>query len=186
LLDVGGRRIVDRILAALRPLGLDEVLVLTNDEALADLPGVRLSYDPRPHAGVLPALAAGLAQASGDLCLAVAADMPFPSAALYRYEFEVCAATGADVVIPRTADFFQPMHAVYRRTTVRASIEAALARGEARLNSYFGNLHVVELQPPRWQRFSPDGAAFLNVNTPADLATAQALAQTHDAPESSV
>jgi len=59
LLEVGGSTIVARILAALGPL-VDERVLLTNDAALAELEDVSLVFDPTPHAGVLPALAAGL------------------------------------------------------------------------------------------------------------------------------
>src|ERR1700682_3529731 len=82
LLDVGGSTIVARILAALGPL-VGERVLLTNDAALEQLEQVRLVYDARPHAGVLRALAAGLEVAGGDVCLAVACDMPFVSTALF-------------------------------------------------------------------------------------------------------
>src|SRR6185437_764195 len=71
LLEVGGRRIIDRVFAAVSPLA-DETLLLTNDDALQGWSGLRLVYDAEPHAGVLPALAAGLAAARGEVCLAVA------------------------------------------------------------------------------------------------------------------
>src|SRR5437660_188051 len=82
-----------------------------------------LVFDPEPYAGVLPALAAGLAQASGDVCLAVACDMPFVSAKLFARLLELQSSTSADVVIPRTAEYLEPMHAVYRRLTVKEAIE---------------------------------------------------------------
>src|SRR5690349_2157420 len=134
LLDVGGQRIVDRILAAIEPLA-DEIVVLTNDDALHELPGVRLVYDPEPHAGVLPALAAGLAAATGELCLAVACDMPFVSGGLFEALLRIQAETSADVVIPRTAGYLEPMHAVYRREPVEIAIRAALGRGQQRMTS---------------------------------------------------
>jgi len=64
LLEVGGAPIVARILAALGPL-VEERVLLTNDASLADLEQVSLVFDPTPHAGVLPALAAGLEVAAG-------------------------------------------------------------------------------------------------------------------------
>ena len=69
---------MSRILESLRPL-VDEAVLLTNDADLAQVSDVRLVLDPAPHAGVLPALATGLEAATGDVCLAVACDMPFVS-----------------------------------------------------------------------------------------------------------
>ena len=138
--------------------------------------GLRMVYDPEPHAGVLPALAAGLAAASGEVCLTVACDMPFVSGALFARELALLAE--ADVVIPRTQEYLEPMHAAYRRAPVLTAIQAALARGERRMISYFSQVRVRELQEPEWRALDPAGRAFFNVNTPEDLAEAQRLAST--------
>jgi molybdopterin-guanine dinucleotide biosynthesis protein A len=165
--------IVRRIIVALQPL-VSELVVLANDDRLAGLEKARMVLDPQPHAGVLPALAAGLRQAGGEICLAVACDMPFVSTALF--EHLLAQAEEHDVVIPRTEGYLEPMHAVYRRQAVLDAIEAALARGEQRMISYFGAVRVREVSEAEWQTMSPDGRAFFNVNTPDDLRRAQHLA----------
>jgi molybdenum cofactor guanylyltransferase len=172
LLEVGGSRIIDRILVAVGPLA-DESVLLTNDDALQNLSALRLVYDPEPHAGVLPALAAGLAAASGEVCLAVACDMPFVSTRVFEQLLGLQAETAADVVIPRTAGYLEPMHAVYRREPVAAAIRAALERGEQRMVSYFGHVQVREVGEVEWRRADPEGLAFFNVNTPEDLEEAR-------------
>lgn len=179
LLEVGGRTIVARILAALGPL-VDERVLLTNDAALAELDEVSLVFDPSPHAGVLPALAAGLAAAMGDVCLAVACDMPFVSRGLFAHLLAVQQADDADVVIPRTAGFLEPMHAVYRRAPVLQAIRAALARGDQRMISYFAEVRVREVAEDEWRPVDASGTAFFNVNTPADLEEARRLAREPD------
>ena len=176
LLAIGGQPIIERILDALNPL-VDERVLLANDSSLVGLiDGVRVVFDPEPHAGVLPALAAGLAEARGDICLAVACDMPFVSADVFRYLLALYDQTQADVVIPRTAGFVEPMHAVYRRAPVLAAINAALARGEQRMISYFSSVTVREVAEDEWRPHNTAGTAFFNVNTPADLERARALA----------
>jgi molybdopterin-guanine dinucleotide biosynthesis protein A len=151
-------------------------VLLTNDTSLADFEDVRLVFDPTPHAGVLPALAAGLEAAAGDVCLAVACDMPFVSAELFAQLLEFQRASDADVVIPRTAGFLEPMHAVYRREPVLHAIRAALGRGDQRMISYFPAVHVREVSEDEWRLADPSGTAFFNVNTPDDLAHARRLA----------
>jgi molybdopterin-guanine dinucleotide biosynthesis protein A len=170
---------VARIARALGPL-VDELVVLTNDASL-DASGLdlRLVYDPEPHAGVLPALAAGLATARGDLCLAVACDMPFVSGALFELLLELQQRDKADVVIPRTAEFLEPMHAVYRRAPVLDAIRAALARGQQRMVSYLSAVRVREVGEAEWQRVDPSGRAFFNVNTPDDLTRAKEMVGRH-------
>ena len=154
-----------------------ERILLANDDALlglADAAQVQVVYDPEPHAGVLPALAAGLGAASGDVCLTVACDMPFVSRGLFERELDLLA--DADVVIPRTSEYLEPMHAAYRRAPVLAAIQAALARGERRMISYFAEVRVREMAEAEWRSLDPAGRAFFNVNTPEDLAEAQRLA----------
>ena len=151
-------------------------MLLANDTALAKIEGARVVYDPEPHAGVLPALAAGLRASSGEICLAVACDMPFVSASVFRHLLDLQREIDADVVIPKSDSYVEPMHAVYRRATVLAAIEAALARGEQRMISYFSSVRVREVSEAEWQPFDATGQAFFNVNTPADLEQARALA----------
>jgi len=133
-------------------------------------------FDPTPHAGVLPALAAGLEAAYGEVCLAVACDMPFVSPRVFAHLLDVQRATDADVVIPRTAGFLEPMHAVYRREPVRQAIRSALARGDQRMISYFADVRVHEVAEAEWRPRDPAGTAFFNVNTPAELEAARRLA----------
>jgi molybdopterin-guanine dinucleotide biosynthesis protein A len=80
------------------------------------------------------------------------------------------------VVLARTASYLEPMHAVYRRVPVLAAIQAALARGEQRMISYFGDVQVVEIAEAELRSLDPPGTAFFNVNTPDDLAEARRIA----------
>jgi molybdopterin-guanine dinucleotide biosynthesis protein A len=176
LLEVGGSTIIARILGALGPL-VDERVLLANDAALEpQVQDVRLVYDPRPHAGVLPALAAGLEVAMGELCLAVACDMPFVSERLFARMLDLQRQDEADVVIPRSAGYLEPMHAVYRTKAVARAIQAALARGDQRMISYFSDVRVREVAEAEWRDVEPAGQAFFNVNTPDDLAEARRIA----------
>ena len=175
LLEIGGRPIVARILAALTPV-VDELLAVVNDDSLDQIPSLRTVRDPDPHAGVLPALRRGLEAARGELCLAVACDMPFVSRAVFEYLLQRQADEDLDVVIPRQAEYLEPMHAVYRRDAVLAAIRDALAAGERRMISYFSRVRVGEVDEAEWRRVEPSGEPFFNVNTADDLATARRLA----------
>lgn len=174
LLDIGGTSVVNRLLAELAPLAAEH-LALTNDRSLESLPGVRLIDDPQPHAGVLPALANGLANATGGLCLAVACDMPFASRTVFEYLLALQHQEAVDVVIPRVGGYLEPMHAVYRRDSVLSAIRAALARGEKRMISYFPAVRVREVGEDELRGIHPTERAFFNVNTPEDLDAARKL-----------
>jgi molybdopterin-guanine dinucleotide biosynthesis protein A len=111
--------------------------------------------------------------------------MPFVSTSLFERLLELQTSTGADVVIPRTAGYLEPMHAVYRTVPVKAAIEGALRRGEQRMISYFRDVHVREVDEPEWRISDPTGLAFFNVNTPEDLIQARGFVTARDTPEAS-
>jgi molybdenum cofactor guanylyltransferase len=173
LLDVGGRPVIERVLDALRPLG-DEIVVVDNDDSLAHVPGVRIVPDDETRAGVLVALASGLAAATGELCLVVACDMPFLDAHVLRWLVDL--AEGHDVVIPVTEGQMDPMHAVYRREVCLNAIRAALARNEKRMISYLKDVRVREVTEEELRARDPELRSLFNVNTPEDLDRARAIA----------
>jgi molybdopterin-guanine dinucleotide biosynthesis protein A len=175
LLDVGGRPIIRRIVDALEPL-VSERLALVRAGAEPLGYGLRMVTDPEPDAGVLRALDNGLAAASGEVCLAVACDMPFVSRLLFESALRRLADDAADVVIPRDSYGLQPMHAVYRRQPVLSAVREAIQRGQYRMNSYFDAVRVSLIDVDELRSLDPDQRAFTNVNTPEDLQQAQQLA----------
>ncbi|MDP8922994.1 MAG: molybdenum cofactor guanylyltransferase [Chloroflexota bacterium] len=173
LLEIGGRRTIDRVLGALDGLATDVVAVV-NEDRLADVAGIRRIADPEPHAGVLPALQAALSVAREPLCLLVACDMPFLQPALLRRLVEL--AEGYDVVIPHVDGQPQPMHAVYRRDPCRGAIAESLARGQRRMIAFLDAVRVRTVPEDKVRSVDPDLRSFFNVNTPEDLERARALA----------
>jgi molybdenum cofactor guanylyltransferase len=175
LLEIGGRRVIERVIDALRPMG-DEIIVVDNDDSLAHVPGVRIVPDDETRAGVLVALASGLAAATGELCLVVACDMPFLDGDVLRWLVDL--AEGHDVVIPVTEGQMDPMHAVYRREVCLNAIRAALARNEKRMISYLKDVRVREVPEEELRAHDPELRSLFNVNTPEDLDRARAIAAT--------
>ena len=172
LLEVGGRQIVERALASIRPL-VDQVTLVVNDDSLAHL-NLPLFHDPEPHAGVLPALLTGLGASTADLCLVTASDMPFIKSALVDHLFNACA--NYDVCLPYTDGRPEPMFAVYRREPCVKAISDTLARGQMRMIAFLDHLRVARLEEPELSKYDPDLLSFFNVNEPQDLIKAQEIA----------
>jgi molybdopterin-guanine dinucleotide biosynthesis protein A len=173
LLEIGASRNIDRVIAALRPL-CSELLVVANDPALQSLAGVRVTFDPEPHAGVLPALGWALAQATGESAIAVACDMPFLSTALLRLQLE--RSSTVDVVMPVVDGRPEPLHAVYRRVACLSAIRESLAAGQQRLIAFLDRVRVLYLDEQELIRIDSELRSFFNTNTPEELEQARALA----------
>jgi molybdopterin-guanine dinucleotide biosynthesis protein A len=172
LVELAGKRLIEHVLAAVDGLA-DEVLITTNAPERYREFGRKTATDPVPGAGALPGLHTALSAAAGDHVLVVACDMPFLNRALLTYL--LAARQSADVVVPLWGGYHQTMHAVYAREPVLAAVEAALASGQKRMTSFYAAVRVLEVPDAIVGAFDPMGHTFFNVNTPADLAEAEAI-----------
>lgn len=169
-LVIGGRRIIDRQLAALGQV-TPRVLVVSDDPHRFRTSGLQVCGDLLPGAGPLGGLHAALTRSPSRRTLVVAGDLPFLSGAFLRHLSS--RTPHADAVVPRNADGLQPLCAVYDRCCLDA-IRARLARGRRRLADLAESLAVTEVEPQEVAAFDPDGLLLFNVNTPADRARAEA------------
>jgi molybdopterin-guanine dinucleotide biosynthesis protein A len=175
---VGGRRILDRVAAALADAA-DELLLVANDPAAAEwLPGVRVAADVRPRAGSLGGIHAALVHAGGP-ALVVAWDMPFVTAPLLRALREL--GDDADAVVPESDSKrgLEPLCAFYGPACVPA-IERRLDAGDRRVIAFYDDVRLRRLDAAAVARFGDPALLFLNVNSPAELALAEAHASTTD------
>ena len=99
--------------------------------------------------------------------------MPFLSRPLLRYQLLL--SRDFEVVVPRTGEWLEPLHAVYARTCVEP-VEKIMERGERRLQRLYPLVHVRYVDPPEVDMFDPDHRSFMNVNTPADLVAVRQVA----------
>lgn len=167
-----GRPLIERVMQRLRPIAT-ELLVTTNQPDELSFLGVPLVPDLLPGRGALGGLYTALAAAHEDLVAVAACDMPFASAALLTAAAGILQAESADVVIAKTAEGYEPLHAVYRRSTCLPAIEAAIAADQWRVIAWFPSVRVRTLTADELSQYDPEGLAFLNLNTPEEFQQAE-------------
>ena len=172
LLELGGRRIIERVLDAVAPV-VDDVLIVTNTPELYSFLDLPMVGDVYPDHGSLGGIFSGLVAARGEAAFVVACDMPFLHPAVAR--LVVARAGEADVVIPRVGGQLETMHAVYGKACL-GPIQARLAAGQLKIVGFFDSVRVVEIDEAEVARHRAPAVAFMNVNTPEELARAQVLA----------
>jgi molybdopterin-guanine dinucleotide biosynthesis protein A len=177
LLPFGDRPLIDHIAETLRSV-LPDCLVVTNTPDLYAFLGLPMVGDVFPDGGSLGGIYSGLRAASGDHALCVACDMPFLSAPLVAYP--AGRAAEADVVIPDAGGEFQTLHAVYGKACL-PSMERRLRAGQLKIVGFFDDVRVVRVPADEVARFADPDSAFMNLNTPEDLARARALWSRHPA-----
>jgi len=172
-LEVGGRTIADRQLELLRGAALVRVFVVANDPAPWAAWGVDVVPDLVGGAGPLGGIHAALTAADGyDAVICLAGDLPFVRADLLATLRD--RAPWADAVAPRSARGIEPLCARYARALLPA-VDAALLAGQLAVHEMLEQRAVDWIGEVELAALDPDGRSFFNVNTPDDLARADAM-----------
>ncbi len=158
-----GRSLIERTLDVLARLCQELIIVADRTERYAHL--ARTVPDVFKGRGTLGGIHAGLAVMIHDLAIVVACDMPFLN--LQALDYMVGLAPGCDVVVPHVAGYYEPLHAVYRRSCV-GPIADLLAAGPSRIVEFYDQVRVCRVGEEDIRRFDPDLRTLTNVNTPKD------------------
>jgi molybdopterin-guanine dinucleotide biosynthesis protein A len=173
-LSVGGTRILDRLHQTMDSL-FEDILLVTN------APLEYLSWDMMIVTDIisvrssLTGIHAGLFHAPSDHVFVTACDMPFLKAVVVKAllgELE----PKWDVIIPVTAEGYQPLCAVYSKRCIKP-IEAHLASHHAKITDFFSTVRVKAVSEETIRTIDPDLNAFFNINTPEELATANRMVE---------
>jgi molybdopterin-guanine dinucleotide biosynthesis protein A len=166
VLDVGGRPMLDRVLASARPLC--RRLVVVGPRRPTGVAGVTFTADPVAGGGPTPAVAAGLALVAEEAVLVLAGDLPLLTTGhLHR----LLAALAPPAVTAAAAALAggrpHPLVAAHRCAGLRARLASAgpFLTGQAAAGLLPADVVTVDLGRD----------AVLNVNDMEDLARARAL-----------
>jgi molybdopterin-guanine dinucleotide biosynthesis protein A len=174
LLELGGRRLLDRVVDAVAAaVGAPPLLVANAPEAPAWRPDLQVMADRRPGAGSLGGIYTAVTAAPGPV-LCVAWDMPFVSPALLRAL--IAGASAHDALLPESDGRrgVEPLCAVYGPACAPA-IERCLGQGDLRAIAFHDAVRVGRLSLATVQACGDPAELFFNINTPADLERAEAM-----------
>ncbi|MGZ0186406.1 MAG: molybdenum cofactor guanylyltransferase [Alphaproteobacteria bacterium] len=169
LIEVGGAPLLDRARAALQAA---DFLALAGGSTMteASASGLELLPDAAPNTGPLAGLAAGLAwaeAAGADWLLSTPVDAPFMTPAVFEALLNT-ASSDLDAVIAEADGRTHWLSAIWRPQLAERAF-AACHGTDLSLANFVTSL--------RHRRLPLQDAStmFLNINTPADLATAEAF-----------
>ena len=177
-----GRPLIQRVIDRMTPIA-DEIIVTTNRPAEYEFLNastrsarrLRLVPDLKPGRGALGGLYTAIASAASPLVAVVACDMPFASPKLFEGARRLIVEEGADVVIAKTEEGYEPLHALYRRETCLPAIEAAISADQWKVISWFPQVKVRTLTSDEVKSFDPAGLCFWNLNTPEEFVEAEKI-----------
>ncbi|MGD0991636.1 MAG: molybdenum cofactor guanylyltransferase [Gemmatimonadales bacterium] len=178
LIEVGGRRILDRVVETLeRATGEPPTIIANAPDAAAWRPDLRVVPDVLAGQGALGGILTAVERLAPVVCLAW--DMPFvPSGLLAALAARL---DGADAALPESDSRrgMEPLCAAYG-SACGPAIRAALERGEARAVGFHPYVRVARLPREEVLQYGDPDVLFFNVNTPDDLERAERLCRSLD------
>ncbi len=170
-LDIaGGQTIIDRLVRELTQGGAEEIIISANDATPYGRYGKRIVADITKGAGPVGGIEAALVHLGGrcDAVIFVPCDMPAITAREISKLKEAFLAGETPVVYAETGDYFwQPLCAVVHNG-LADKVSAAIRDGVRSVRDLWCRLGAATVH------FEND-AAFMNVNSPADLDAWRAL-----------
>jgi molybdopterin-guanine dinucleotide biosynthesis protein A len=170
-LDVRGQFLIERIVARLRELSEEIIIVARQVERYEELEAIVVS-DVYPGKGSLGGIFSGLKKSSSFQSLVVACDMPFLNLSLLRYMRSIAAPY--DVVMPRINGMTEALHAIYSKNCL-PFMERQLQAADLRIIHFLPQVRVRYIEREEIDVFDPEHLSFFNINSQADLKKAREI-----------
>ena len=164
-IQVEGVPIIKRIHSLFKEL-FQEVIIVTNEKDLFSDFDSKIYSDLIPDKGALGGLYTGISFSSFSHSFCVGCDMPFIKKSLVQYLIEDM--DDADVIVPRTKDGLQPLHAIYSKNCVDP-IRKSIDEGKSKIIDIYDQVNVKIVDEKDFLCFDPGRESFINVNTPEEL-----------------
>lgn len=165
LIEIEGTPIVNRIHTVFEKL-FKEIIIVANQKELFGHLHARIYSDLLPGRGVLGGLYTGLFFSSYPYSFCVACDMPFLRKSVIEYL--ISKREDYDVIVPRTRDGLQPLHAVYSKRCSEA-IRGVMEENGYKVIDFYPMVKVKIIEEQEFSLLDPMRESFINVNTPEEL-----------------
>lgn len=165
LIEIEGEPIIIRMLRTLTPL-FKEIIIAGED--IENLPHKDVVYveDRFAGGGPLAGIEAAFTVTASEYLFVFAGDMPSVSEELITSQIRFMLDNPCDIVIPRTEEGIEPLHAVINRRIASALTEHLRQKSNASVRSFYLKTEIRYFNVSLTDR---DNNPFRNINTPEDL-----------------
>jgi molybdopterin-guanine dinucleotide biosynthesis protein A len=164
-LRFGQQHLIERIVATLKEVFAENILVTDNPELYRNL-GLPVVTDIFPGYGPLSGIHAGLVYTNTPYIFVVACDMPFVTAQFIL--FLLGQAAGYEVIVPQIKEQVEPLCAVYHKGCLPV-VEARLKAGQYKVSGFFQAVKVKYIAQEEFSYIDEEDKIFINLNTRNDL-----------------
>lgn len=175
LLTVQGRTLFERALEPFQDCFAQVLLIGDRPERFN---GCNQPILPDLYPGSsLGGLYTGLFYAGTEHIFVTSCDLPFPNRAILQY---LCSLKGdSDAIIPASPHGAEPLFACYRKSCLEV-MRDQLEQQRFSISAVCSMLQTIHVPYTELQQFDPEGTAFLNLNTPEELAGLSCKHQLHE------
>lgn len=168
-IKIGDSTIIEKNLSLMKGM-FDTVFISTNMPEKYFYLGVSLIGDVLPSRGPMSGIYSSLINSKGDCVFAVACDMPFVKKEVISFICDRHAdlrSHSIDAVIPICNNEPQPLFGVYCKTAL-SYLEEGIVNKKTSLKRFLDKIRTKFIDEPEIRKIDPDGASFVNINTPED------------------
>jgi len=168
-IEIDGIPIIQRICNVFEKL-FNEIIIVTNQKELYSGFKAKIVSDLIINRGALGGLYTGLFFSSNPYSFCVACDMPFLKEPMIQYLIKQ--ANGYDVIVPRTEDGLQPLHAIYSKNCLE-SIKNIIGMGKYKIIDFYPLVEKKIIEESEFISLDINlklmRESFININTPEEL-----------------
>lgn len=167
LMTLGSKTMIEHVVNKLREIS-DEIIIVTDtSESYCDMFDdviFRGDQIKTPEKNSFVGLYSGILTSKNDYTFIVACDMPFLNLNLIKEMVKLL--DGQDVLVPMLDGYYQPLHAIYKKSCLGIAKQLIL-NGQYKISNLIDsdNLSVDILQEDFILKFDPYLYSFLNINT---------------------
>jgi len=168
-IEIDGIPIIQRIYDIFQKI-FTEIIIVTNQKEFYSGFKAKIVSDLIINNGALGGLYTGLFFSSNPYSFCVACDMPFLKESMIQYLIKQ--ANEYDVIVPRTEDGLQPLHAVYSKNCLE-SIKNIIGMGKYKIIDFYPLVKTKIIEESEFISLDINlnlmRESFVNINTPGEL-----------------
>jgi molybdenum cofactor guanylyltransferase len=168
-IEIDGIPIIQRIYNIFQKI-FTEIIIVTNQKEFYSGFKAKIVSDLIINNGALGGLYTGLFFSSNPYSFCVACDMPFLKESMIQYLIKQ--ANEYDVIVPRTEDGLQPLHAVYSKNCLE-SIKNIIGMGKYKIIDFYPLVKTKIVEESEFISLDLNlnlmRESFVNINTPGEL-----------------
>jgi molybdopterin-guanine dinucleotide biosynthesis protein A len=164
-IEIEGIPIIQRIRTLFEKLFKEIIIVTDQKERFSNI-DAKIYSDIIPNKGVLGGIYTGLFFSNFQYAFCAACDMPFLKESVIKFLLKKI--EDYEVVVPKTRDGLQPLHAIYSKNCLEP-IKKIINQGKYKILDLYPMVRVKIIMEKEFSVLDPINESFININTPEDL-----------------